>query len=381
MILARASGAPVYQLDLWMVGEENCRALLYEAARDADLIIVEGVMGLFDGHPSAADLAELFGLPVLAVINAQAMAQTFPAVAYGLKNWRPSLPFAGTLANRVAGESHATLIKESLSPDIPWFGALRRGEDVELPSRHLGLVQAAELSDLDARLDRAAEALESQGAAKLPPVVEFAPPKSGEESLAARLAGYRLAVARDDAFSFIYQANLDLLERMGAKVVFFSPVRGDSLPEADGVYLPGGYPELFLKELSANARLREGLRERAARGAPILAECGGMLYLLEELRYRGESAPMAGVLPGKAELSGGLKGLGMMSVPLPEGTFRGHSFHHSSLTLDLPPLCQAQRQDSRREASENVYRLQRVTASYVHSYFPSNPEALARLLN
>jgi cobyrinic acid a,c-diamide synthase len=379
MILARASGAPVYQLDLWMVGEGNCDALLWEAAGEADLVIVEGVMGLFDGNPSAADVAQRFGIPVLAVINAQAMAQTFPAVAHGLATWRPGLPWAGVLANRVAGESHARMLRESLPPGMEWYGALYRGADVELPSRHLGLVQASELDDLDRRLDRAAELLASQRISAVPPEAVFTRRGADLSPWKGRLAGVRIAVARDDAFSFIYQANLDLWRLMGAELSFFSPVAGDALPPCDALYLPGGYPELHLEALAANRAVKDAVRRHFEADRPVLAECGGMLYLLEELGLDGVYSEMAGLLPGRAALTGGLRGLGLMSADLPEGTLRGHSFHHSSLKIDLEPVCRARRQDERRQESEDIFRLRRLTASYVHFYLPSNPDAAAAL--
>jgi cobyrinic acid a,c-diamide synthase len=377
-ILAVASGAPVYQLDLWMVGEEGCRELLWQAADQADLIVVEGVMGLFDGSPSAADLAETFGLPVMALIDARAMAQTFGAVAYGLMNYRPHLPFCGVMANRVAGPSHAELLRDSIPPELEWFGYLRRGQDLELPSRHLGLVQASDLADLDRRLDLAAGELANQKAATLPPLIDFtggwqsAPPKL--------LANRRIALARDEAFSFIYQANIDLLEAMGAQLLFFSPLTDDHLPHgAQALYLPGGYPELHLDTLARNLSLASDIQAFHRAGRPILAECGGLLYLLSSLSYGGETRDMVGLLPGRAVMTSGLKGLGLMEADLPEGTLRGHSFHHSELTMDLEPFCPARRHDGRIERLEVVYRLGRLTASYIHFYLPSNPVAAAAM--
>ena len=240
-ILAAASGAPVYQLDLWMAGEEGCRDLMWKAASEADIIIVEGVMGLFDGSPSAADLAVKFNIPVTALIDARAMAGTFGAVAWGLANYRPGLPFRGVLANRTAGPGHEEILKKSLPEGLNWLGSLRRGGDLELPSRHLGLVQASELADLDQRLDLAARELAGHPAAKLPPAVPFT--RGAAIDPPVLLAGRRIAVARDQAFSFIYQANLDLLEAMGAKLLFFSPLAESRLPDgAQALYLPGGYP-------------------------------------------------------------------------------------------------------------------------------------------
>jgi len=199
-ILAQESGAPVYQLDLFMGGEAHCRALLAEAAREADLILVEGVMGLFDGNPSSADLAQCFGLPVLAVIDGSAMAQTFGALAYGLSHFRPQLRFAGVIANRVGGERHAQMLFESLPADIPALGWLPRQAEMVLPERHLGLLGACELSDLDGRIACAASVL--KGNALPLPMLHFA--QEDESTIPLLLAGCRIAIARDAAFSFIY---------------------------------------------------------------------------------------------------------------------------------------------------------------------------------
>jgi cobyrinic acid a,c-diamide synthase len=194
-----------------------------------------------------------------------------------------------------------------------------------------------------------------------------------------RLFGTSVGIARDEAFSFIYQANLDLLNIMGAELIYFSPIRDKSLPEVDALYLPGGYPELHLEALSNNTKMLEGIRAHHNKGKPILGECGGMLYLLEELSFKGESRKLVGLLPGKAELSGGLRGLGLMGAQLPEGFLRGHSFHHSSLDIRLDPIVKAERLDKRREVSEDVFRVGRTTATYLHFYFPSNPEAITLL--
>ena len=377
MILERASGQPVYQLDLWMGGEAHCRELLYQAAGEADLILVEGVMGLFDGTPSSADLAEQFGLPVLAVIDASSMAQTFGAIAHGLATYRSRLRFAGVIANRVGSATHAGMVAESLPPGIPSYGALPRDAQHSLPHRHLGLVQAGEIGDLEARLERAAAALAETGTIPLPAAVAFEAGQS--EPVLPHLTGLRIAVARDHAFAFLYRANLDLLRTMGAELIFFSPLADERLPEADSVYLPGGYPELHLQRLAANTGMKNALHEHHARGKPIVAECGGMLYLLESLTdAAGTRAEMAGVLPGHAVMQSKLANLGLQSVALPEGTLRGHSYHHSRTETSLVPF--ALTEDKRpRGRAEAVYRQGRLHASYLHLYLASNPQAAARL--
>lgn len=377
MILERASGAAVYQLDLWMIGRDACRQLLREAAATADLILVEGVMGLFDGEPSSADLAEELGLPVLAVIDANAMAQTFGAVAVGLQHYRPALTLHGVLANRVAGEAHAAMLAQSLPSSLRWLGALSHDQRFTLPERHLGLTQAAELHDLDSRLDQAAAALGGQVALDALPYVDF-----GEVTVAAPparlLDGLRIGIARDLAFSFIYPANVDLLCAMGARLEFFSPLSDEALPEADAWYLPGGYPELHASRLAANAPMLAALRLQVRAGKPVVAECGGMMLLLESLiDATGREHTMAGVLPGLTRMRSSVQSLALQSARFEQGELRGHSFHFSQL---VTPLIAWQRARTQREAGgESVYRLGAVTASYIHFYWPSNPAAAAAL--
>ena len=377
MILERASGQAVYQLDLWMGGEAHCRALLHEAAGAADLILIEGVMGLFDGKPSSADLAALFGIPVLAVIDASAMAQTFGAIVHGLAHYRTGLAFAGVLANRVGSAGHADMLAESMSPDTHWFGALFRDPALSLPDRHLGLVQAAEIADLETRLTRAAAALENTTLTVLPPPVDFK--AATHETPPRLLSGVRIAIAHDTAFAFLYRANLDLLRAMGAELCFFSPLTDTVLPDADSLYLPGGYPELHLNALAANAAMKSAVRTHHDAGKPIIAECGGMLYLLESLTdVSGQRAPMAGVLPGHGILQERFANLGLQSASLPEGTLRGHTFHHSRIESPMTPI--ACTEDARAGGrGEPVYRCNRLHASYLHLYFPSQPEAAAQL--
>jgi len=377
MILAHASGQPVYQLDLWMVGEAECRRLLWQAAAEADLILIEGVMGLFDGAPSAADLARRFGVPVLGVIDAGAMAQTFGALAHGLASFQPDLPFAGVLANRTGSARHGDILRDSLPPALRWFGALPRRVELELPHRHLGLVQAQELADLDSRLDAAAEALAQSADTALPAPVAFYAPEI--TPIAPLLAGVRIGVAQDAAFAFLYQANLALLRDLGATLHFFSPLQDQALPELDSLYLPGGYPELHLQALADNTSMQQAIRAHHQAGKPLLAECGGMLYLLEELRDAvGQSAKLLGLLPGQAQMQSRLVALALQEVELPEGRLRGHSYHHSRLNVALEPLARGVCPNG-KPLAEAVFRLSRLTASYIHFYLPSNPEAAAAL--
>lgn len=377
MILERASGAPVYQLDLFMCGEEECRRLLHEAAKEADLILVEGVMGLFDGTPSAADLAARFGLPVLAVIDGSAMAQTFGALAHGLSTYRLDVRVVAALGNKVRGERHAAMLAESLPEGLHWVGTLPPDADAALPERHLGLVQAEEIADIDSRIDRAAASL-SDAALWLPDPVPFiaqlgpVPPP--------HLAGTRIAVARDAAFGFIYRANIGCLEAMGAQLVYFSPLADARLPQCDALWLPGGYPELYLRSLSDNRAMRAAIKAHHAAGKPILAECGGMLYCLDALDDgKGLVLPMLGLMPGTATIQPRLAALGLQAVDLPSGTLRGHTFHYSRLETPLAPLWRAHNPEG--VVGEGMFRHGSLWASYVHGYFRSAPAAVAAIFH
>ncbi|MFM0689176.1 cobyrinate a,c-diamide synthase [Paraburkholderia strydomiana] len=380
MILARASGAPVLSLDLWMVGKDACRNLLAQAADDADLILIEGVMGLFDGTPSSADLATEFGVPVLAVISAKAMAQSFGAVAFGLANFRPQVPFHGVLANRVGSSRHAQMLEEALPPALRWCGHITASDEIELPDRHLGLHQAAEIDDLDARLDRAADALSHTALAGLPPAVEFG--AATPQVLPRLLHNKKIAIARDAAFSFIYPANVALLEALGAHVHYFSPLADEAPPsDTDALYLPGGYPELHAAALAANARSAAAISAHAAAGKPLVAECGGMLYLLDELTdTQGVSTSMLGLLPGHATMQTRFTALGMQQIDSTHGPVTGHTFHYSKLGTPLSPLRSATRPQG-DAPGEALYRVGSIVATYMHAYWPSNPAFTAALFN
>lgn len=390
--LALATGASVHSLDLWMTGEADCRSRLRAAAAEADLVIVEGVMGLFDGTPSAADLAERFGLPVLAVIDAHAMAGTFGALAYGLQNFRPGLPWAGVLANRVASERHAGMLKDALREPSQWMGALPRDARFALPERHLGLVGAGELDDAMARLDAAADVLAEAPLGQLPisqlPQVRFDAPEVEDAAATQLLAGRTIAIARDAAFSFIYPANLDVLVALGAQLAFFSPLAGDALPACDAVWLPGGYPELHAQALSANEPMRAALAAHAAAGKPVWAECGGMMALFDELATHADAAPqhvhrLWGLLPGRVTMQKRLAGLGPQQLQLGSHTLRGHTFHYSSCETPLAPSARTARPGATQavgaRAGEAFYVHGPVRASYFHAWFASSPEATAQL--
>ncbi|MDP3230859.1 MAG: cobyrinate a,c-diamide synthase [Acidovorax sp.] len=395
-----ASGAPVHQLDLWMTGEADCAQRLHEAAQSSDLILIEGVMGLFDGTPSAADLAQHFGVPVLAVVDASAMAGTFGALAFGLRHYRPGLPWAGVLANRVGSARHADMLRDGLQDADDWRGALMRVQTANaaptsskasaalLPERHLGLVAAHELNDSLERLDAAADALAATplGQMTLDDLQRWAvdfPAPALATAVEPLLAGRTVAVGRDAAFCFVYAANLLCLEQMGARIAFFSPLNDAALPGCDAVWLPGGYPELHTAQIAANTGMQASLQGHVAAGKPLWAECGGMMALYESITLAdGSTAPLWGLLPGRVTLQKRLAALGPQQLTVAGHTLRGHTFHYSTSDSSAPVVARTSRPNEAvaPDVGEALYQQGSIHASYFHAWFPSSPEAVAHLL-
>jgi cobyrinic acid a,c-diamide synthase len=422
-----ASGAPVHQLDLWMTGEADCRARLHAAALEADLILVEGVMGLFDGEPSAADLAQRFGLHVLAVVDASSMAGTFGALAFGLQHYRDAMPWAGVLANRVASVRHAEMLQGSVRNPEHWMGAVMRNAAMTLPERNLGLTVASEVVDAVERLDAAADALAatplgqmtpeelqrwkvdfdapgvaapiapdgavssapggwvSGRSASCPPPALRAPPlptQNAQTPSLLPLFGKTIAVARDAAFCFIYAANLDTLRDLGAELVFFSPLVDAALPACDALWIPGGYPELHAQTITNNTALRDSLAAHIAAGKPVWAECGGMMALFDTLvTLDGVRHAQWGLLPGEVTMHKRLAGLGPQQLALRSGTLRGHTFHYSTTSTILPFAARTSRPDTQpsADAGEALWQQGSVRASYFHAWFASCPDAVVEL--
>jgi cobyrinic acid a,c-diamide synthase len=372
MILQVATGRPVYNLDLGMCGLADAQAQLYHAKQHADVIIAEGVMGLYDGTPSTADIAKAFNLPVALVIDASGMAQTFAAVAHGLYDFEPSLLRAGVIANKVGSTGHATMLKDAISnstnrahpsnQNTPWLGALLKDAQFSLPERHLGLHLAHEISDIEQRIEAAAQILGAD--LPLPPMVSFAAPEVQAPPLL--LEGKTIAVARDAAFCFIYPANIDCLKAMGANVIYFSALDDVALPEADAYWIPGGYPELHLERIQQNTCMQTSLKAAKQAGKPILAECGGMMALGQRIN----GSPTFDVIAGESTMQAKLQGLGTQHLTTPQGIIGAHTFHYGQFQTPLPPAHVA---NSKYRQGEAVYVDGSVTVSFLHFYFPSNP--------
>ncbi len=399
----RAAGRCCRSLDGWMLSREANLSLFRRHAGQAQVAVVEGVMGLFDGYDGAseagstAQMAKWLGLPTLLVVDARAMARSAAALVHGFATFDPDLTLAGVVFNRVGGAAHWQFLQEAMAalPHVQCLGGLPREPDLTIPERHLGLVTSEDHPLGEEYLERLAVWLEGHldldrllASMALLPRPPAAPPAASPQPPLVRLG-----VARDRAFCFYYPENLEWLAHFGAELVPFSPLTDRQLPAGlHGLYLGGGYPELFAGQLAANAGIKRQLAEAAAAGLPIYAECGGLMYLSRELRdLQGQVHPMAGLLPFRVRMLPRLKALGYREVTLrdagllgPAGTkARGHEFHYSEIeaeTGDLPRLYQLAGRQGSAPAPEG-YCLGSVLASYVHLHFSSNPEVARHLVD
>ncbi len=346
-----ASGRTCHNLDTWSMSDRTLSALIADLQRDSSTIVVEGVMGLFDGAPdgrgSAADLSRRTGWPVVLVVDASGMAASVAAVVHGFTSYDEEVEVAGVIFNRVGSARHGDLLRRAMQPEgVPVFGCVTRSECLELPERHLGLVQAREHPDLEGFLERAAERIGREVdtgalvAATKPTCVQ---PLAGGHGLP--VLGTRIAVARDDAFAFCYPYVLDAWRRAGCELSFFSPLDDEPPREdADAVYLPGGYPELHGARLAGAGRFLAALRRCVERGAAVYGECGGYMVLGERLvDGDGVSHRMAGLLPVETSCESPRLSLGYREVVLAEdgvlgrsgARFRGHEFHFASVLAEV----------------------------------------------
>ena len=373
---SRAAGRRSVNLDSWLCGD---LAHLYgRYGSGADVCVTEGVMGLFDGYDrmagSSAEIGRLLGIPVVLVAGAKSTAYTVAAQLHGMKTFMPGLNVVGVVFNQVASGRHSRLLLQAAEDaGLPCFGCLPRAGNLEVPSRHLGLTIAAQ-SEMEEWISCAADMVEANidiDALLASCETTFVEPRT--EPAFAR-GGMRIAIARDEAFNFTYIENLECLERLG-EVSWFSPLAGDGLPETDLLYLPGGYPELFVEQLAANRQLMSSIRDFALAGGRILAECGGMIYLSKALTSAGGArTEMCGVLPIEPTMEGAKLHLGYRSVKLSSGAeFRGHEFHYSDVTNPGAVESVAEQFDVRGcRVATPLYRYKNVIAGYTHLYWGDN---------
>ncbi len=395
----QAAGRVSHNLDGWMLSREANLALFRQQLRGADVAVVEGVMGLFDGYDgrteagSTAQMAKWLGLPVLLVVDARSMARSAAALVHGFATFDPDLKLAGVVFNRIGSATHLQYLRDALEQveGVACLGGMPREAGLAIPERHLGLATAEDHPLGDQYREHLADLVEAHLdlevlLAGLSPVAA-----SPAEPPAAAAPVVRLGVAQDAAFCFYYSENLELLAQAGAELVFFSPLKDRDLPEnLHGLYLGGGYPELYAGDLAANAALKQSIRDKAAAGFPIYAECGGLMYLARGLvDLQGQRQAMTGVLPFEVRMLPRLRSLGYREITLtaagllgPVGTqARGHEFHYSEIVKVPGDLARCYRLTARQgqAAAAEGYAVRRVLASYVHLHFGSNP-AVARHL-
>ena len=370
-----ASGRESVNLDTWMASPEHVREVFARYSADADVAVIEGMMGLFDGYDrmrgSSAEIAALLDVPVVLVVNARSTAYSVAALLHGMKTFRPDVKIAGVVFNQVASESHYAFLKAAADDaGVPSLGWIPRTEGLNIPSRHLGLTIGME-QEISALADRAADLIEKTVQLGTDPNCTILQ-KKNNWGLSPIVSFLKIAVAKDRAFNFTYRENIDRLREMG-EVTFFSPLAGDELPEADLVYLPGGYPELFAPELSLNRTLAAQLVQYAEKGGRILAECGGMMYLGKSITDQdGKVWPMAGVLPIECTMEGARLHLGYRKMTVGGVEFKGHEFHYSKIVqLGTDPNCTILVQSNAKGEKVNteLFRYKNVIAGYTHWYW------------
>jgi cobyrinic acid a,c-diamide synthase len=397
----RVCGRPSRNLDGWMLSKETNRALFAQHTATADIAIVEGVMGLFDGargsgEGSTAAMATHLGLPVLFVVDASTMAASAAALVRGFETFDPGVRIAGVVFNQVGSAGHYSLLREALEQAgcAPAVGYLPKDTSLRIPERHLGLYTAQEDVLSAEALDHLSSLMEQY--VDLNRVLDIATLEEADRTpLDPSRAGgdtVRIAVARDPAFCFYYEDNLDALRADGAETVEFSPLRDRTLPEeTDALYIGGGYPELYAAELSANAFMRDAIAVFVARGGPTYAECGGLMYLGRHLRLRdGTSVPMVGVLPFGTMVTDRLVRFGYTEVSFTTDCLlgragaiaRGHSFHYSTIDGAPDDVACAYHVRSTLSGIESTegYVVDNVLASYTHLHFLSNPDLSASFI-
>lgn len=342
-----ACGKPCMNLDAWAMPAERVRGLAQTAR--AGLLVVEGAMGLFDGAPpngagSAADVAQILGIPVIIVIDGSGMGQSAAAIAEGFARHRAGLRVAGVILNKVASSRHEAMLRRHFSDDLPVLGAIPKRADLTHPSRHLGLVQAMERPDLNSWLDEVADLMEAHVDLSALPSARV---KSASGPTRSVTPYRRVAVASDAAFAFAYPHLLDDWAAGGTTIETFSPLRNEPVPPCDLVFLPGGYPELHAGILAGNSNFLDSLRN-AAQTADIYGECGGYMVLGDALTdANGVVHPMAGLLPLETSFATRKLHLGYRKLHGNSGPFQGpstgHEFHYATtLKADGPPLFSAQ---------------------------------------
>jgi cobyrinic acid a,c-diamide synthase len=412
------TGRPCRNLDPVLTSEAYVQACFARHCQGADFAVVEGVMGLFDGikkqkvadYGSTAHIARLLNLPVLLVIDCSRLSGSVAAIAHGYRTFDSRLNLAGIILNRVGSDRHLELLKNALEPlNLPILGVLRRQDEIAIPSRHLGLVPTAELSNLlpafcqrlaylahtgfdwEKLLPLLAEGRGDRGTGETRGQGGLEADNSSVSSLFSQNPNpLRLAVASDRAFNFYYQDNCDLLQQLGAEIVPWSPLTDEKLPAgSQGLYFWGGFPEVFARQLAENRAARAAVRAAIQAGMPTYAECGGLMYLCEELvDFEGQAWPLVGLLPATAMMGERLTlgyrqatAVGESWLVAAGETVVGHEFHRSQLTATPPqPLFSSSPYGSLQPAAAEGWYCHQLHASYLHLHFGGFPAIPAKFL-
>ncbi len=386
-----AANRPSRNLDQWMCGRDYVLECFDRHAASADIAVIEGVMGLYDGDFSTASLASLLQAPIVLVIDAHGMAESAGAVVKGfvefsMPNAERGIRFAGVIFNRIASENHFVRLKDSVR-GAPVLGYLPREMNFEIPHRHLGLTIAEESPLAGENVDRLADAiLDGIDLDLILHNPETGSPRADRRKIldthgeTQERQRFRLAVAYDKAFSFYYEDNLDLLRDAGAEIIRFSPLADPTIPAVDAVYIGGGYPELHVEALSRNTSMLQSLRSWADAGKPLYAECGGLMYLSRGISdFDGTFFPMAGVFPFATRMVKKPR-LGYREIVLNEDCIlgsmgeklRGHEFHYSELAEETAGKMYSMKDNRERSLPGTGFWFKNTLASYVHVHFGGN---------
>ncbi len=400
----RITGVVSRNLDGWMLSKSYNMKLVKKAFPKADIVVAEGVMGLFDGYDgkteagSTAQMAKWLGFPVLLVVDAKSMARSVAALVSGFERFDPELKFAGVIFNNIGSPRHLAYLKDALYGHVrmPCLGGIPREDKITIPERHLGLVTRDEhllpSETIKALADLVDENINVEKLLTSLSPIDLSPGK--DNNIRADNLNVRIGVARDKAFCFYYQDNIDILRSFGAEIFYFSPIKDERLPDdLDGLYFGGGYPELFAKQLYENKKLRKAILEKSRQAMPIYGECGGFMYLCKKIFLKnGDSWEMTGCFPFETQMFERLKSLGYREITLGSSCFfgekglkiRGHEFHYSEIREPL-------KEDKIKRVYEIADRMgqnrilegflkKRTLGSYIHIHLGSRPDAARNLV-
>ncbi|NEW61849.1 cobyrinate a,c-diamide synthase [Granulicatella sp. zg-ZJ] len=397
----RIAKRPSRNLDSFMIPDEDRLKWSYSKwHQQADVAVIEGVMGFYDGLgtdkdcASSAEIAKKMGVPVILIVDGKATSTSAAAIVHGFASFDKDVNIAGVIINRVASQNHYELIKGAIEryTNVEVLGYFPKNINVELPSRHLGLIPDVEMENLDKTFDTLGELAEQYiqldrllEIADLPRVEQVSPFKTKDYT------GLKMAYALDDAFHFYYEDNLDLLKDLGVELIPFSPLKDKSLPKADVYYFGGGFPEIYAKELAENQSFRQSVYQASINGAPIYAECGGLMYLGKYLETDGQIFDMVGVFDGKSVMTPRLKKFGYCQATTKVDSLfgkagtqvRGHEFHHSTFETNEPTVLDMEKTRDGEVVSrwDGGYKVRRTFASYLHVHFYQNEELLFNWLD